>query len=54
MDDTTLTYWQNNQAAAHMMARMFIEDGDYMAAISWQEYAAYCHRCYWTNYRKYY
>lgn len=45
----TLIYWQNNQAAAHWMVRSFIDDGDYMAAIYWQEYAAYCWRCVQSN-----
>jgi len=54
MSDETLTYWQNNQAAAYMMAQSFLDDGDYLSATNWQEYAAYCHKCYWTNYSKYY
>jgi hypothetical protein len=45
----SLTYWQENRAAAHWMATDAMEHGDGQAAIYWQEYAAYCHRCYLCN-----
>jgi len=47
-----LCYWQNNRASAYFMAQSFIEQRDYIAAISWQKYAAYCHKCLISNQQK--
>lgn len=55
MDITTkeiLIYWQENQASAYFMFVMYRDEGDFITALNWQEYHAYCHKCIITNRQK--